>query len=188
MRTRDKQIILRLTEKEYDELKVNVAKTNLSMQAYLRTIIAGIQPKERVPMNLFEKFYEDNVNGKVTDEWFMQLSHKYEVERMNLKQKIQDLQIRLHDMDHHNKGRERFIAIIRKLMELQTLTPAILRGLIDRIEIYETEGSGKNRTQRVVIFYRFIGYLELPEGEINPNYKADLRRGVAVEYVPKLPA
>ena len=46
MRTRDKQIILRLTEKEYDELKANVAKTNLSMQAYLRTIIAGIQPKE----------------------------------------------------------------------------------------------------------------------------------------------
>ena len=37
---------------------------------------------------MFEKFYEDNVNGKVTDEWFMQLSHKYEVERMNLKQKI----------------------------------------------------------------------------------------------------
>ena len=71
MRTRDKQIILRLTEKEYDELKANVAKTNLSMQAYLRTIIAGIQPKERVPMNLFEKFYEDNVNGKATDEWFM---------------------------------------------------------------------------------------------------------------------
>ncbi len=139
-------------------------------------------------MNLFEKFYEDNVNGKVTDEWFMQLSHKYEVERMNLKQKIQDLQIRLHDMDHHNKGRERFIAIIRKPMEMQTLTPAILRELIDRIEVYETEGSGKNRTQRVVIFYRFIGYLELSEGEINPNYKADLRRGVAVEYVPKLPA
>jgi len=73
-------------------------------------------------------------------------------------------------------------------MEMQTLTPAILRELIDRIEVYETEGSGKNRTQRVVIFYRFIGYLELPEGEINPNCKADLRRGVAVEYVPKLPA
>ena len=54
MRTRDKQIILRLTEKEYDELKANVAKTSLSMQAYLRTIIAGTQPKERVPMNLIE--------------------------------------------------------------------------------------------------------------------------------------
>jgi hypothetical protein len=31
---------------------------------------------------LFEKLYEDNVSGKVSDEWFMQLSHKYEVERI----------------------------------------------------------------------------------------------------------
>ena len=34
MRTRNKQIILRLTEKEYDDLKANVAKTSLTMQAY----------------------------------------------------------------------------------------------------------------------------------------------------------
>ena len=29
---------------------------------------------------LSEKLYEDNATGKVSDEWFMQLSHKYEVE------------------------------------------------------------------------------------------------------------
>ena len=27
--------------------------------------------------NLYEKLYEDNATGKVSDEWFMQLSHKY---------------------------------------------------------------------------------------------------------------
>ena len=53
---------------------------------------------------------------------------------------------------------------------------------------YETQGTGKNRTQRIAIYYRFVGYLELPEGRINPNYTADLRRGVAVEYIPKQPA
>ena len=37
---------------------------------------------------LYEKLYEDNATGKVSDEWFMQLSHKYEVERMKLKSKI----------------------------------------------------------------------------------------------------
>ena len=31
---------------------------------------------------LYEKLYEDNATGKVSDEWFMQLSHKYEVERL----------------------------------------------------------------------------------------------------------
>ena len=33
---------------------------------------------------LYERLYEDNVSGKVTDEWFLQLSHKYEVESMEL--------------------------------------------------------------------------------------------------------
>ena len=67
MRTRDKQIILRLTEKEYEDLKANIAKTHLSMQAYLRTIIAGTQPKERVPMNLIETLQGlQNVNTQLT--------------------------------------------------------------------------------------------------------------------------
>ena len=42
---------------------------------------------------LYEKLYEDNATGKVSDEWFMQLSHKYEEKRRwqrvgkNLRQK-----------------------------------------------------------------------------------------------------
>lgn len=136
----------------------------------------------------FEKLYEDNVTGKVTDEWFMQLSHKYEVERMTLKEKIANLQIQLRDLDSNKKGRERFVSIVRRLLEMKTLTPTILRELIDHIDVYETEGTGKDRTQRIVIYYRFVGYLELPEGRINPNYKAELRCGVAVEYIPTIPA
>ena len=67
MRTRDMQIILRLTEKEYDELKTNVAQTGLTMQAYLRTIIAGTRPRERVPMNLIETLQRlQNVNTQLT--------------------------------------------------------------------------------------------------------------------------
>ena len=52
MRTRDNQIILRLTEDEYAELKARVARTPLSMQAYLRDVIRNIQPKERIQYQL----------------------------------------------------------------------------------------------------------------------------------------
>ena len=38
--------------------------------------------------SLHEKLYEDNVSGKVTDEWYMEQAHRYEVERMELKAKI----------------------------------------------------------------------------------------------------
>lgn len=44
---------------------------------------------------LYEKLYEDNAVGKVSDEWFMQLSHKYETERLELKAKIKTLRQKL---------------------------------------------------------------------------------------------
>ena len=68
-------------------------------------------------------------------------------------------------------------------MEMRTLTNQILRELIDHIDVYEVEGRGKNRTQRMVIYYKFVGYLEIPSHLTAPNYKADLRQGMAVEYI-----
>ena len=130
---------------------------------------------------LYEKLYEDNVSGKVTDEWFMQLSHKYEVERMELKAKIADLQERINNLGTMQQNKDHFIAAIRKFMEMKKLTAPLLRELIDEITVDETEGVGKNRSQRITICYKFIGQIELPES--GENYKEDTRKGVAVEYI-----
>ena len=51
------------------------------------------------------------------------------------------------------------------------------------IDVYETEGTGKNRTQRIMIHYKFVGVIEIPDS--GDNYTADTRKGVAVEYVTK---
>ncbi|MEE0840405.1 MAG: DUF4368 domain-containing protein, partial [Acutalibacteraceae bacterium] len=132
---------------------------------------------------LYERLYEDNVSGKVTDEWFMQLSHKYEVERMELKSKISSLNERINNLGMMQQNKDRFINAIRRFMEMQKLTAPLLRELIDEITVYETEGVGKNRSQRIMVHYKFIGYIEIPE--CGSNYKADTRKGVAVEYITK---
>ena len=54
MRRRNRPIMIWLTEEEYTELKARVARTPLSMQAYLRDVIRNIQPKERIQYDLFE--------------------------------------------------------------------------------------------------------------------------------------
>ncbi len=68
-------------------------------------------------------------------------------------------------------------------MEMHALTNRILRELIDRIDVYEVEGRGKNRPRRMVIYCKFAGYPEIPSHLSAPNCKADLRQGVTVEYV-----
>lgn len=45
-------------------------------------------------------------SGKVTDEWFMQLSHKYEVERMELKDKIRTTREALDNLSSIQRGQE----------------------------------------------------------------------------------
>lgn len=131
---------------------------------------------------LYEKLYEDNVIGKVSDEWFVELSHKYEKERMDLKIKIADTRHKIEELKNNNSEYEKFISAIRRFMQMDNLTSPLLRELIDHIDIFETEGTGKSRTQRIVIYYRFIGYIELPN-TTKQTHIADTRKGVAVEYI-----
>ena len=133
--------------------------------------------------------YEDNVAGKLSDEMFMRFSQKYETERLELKEKISAYRKRLSDVDEMQLGKEKFIAAVRKFMQMDKLTAPLLQELIDRIDVYEVTGTGKNRKQMIKIHYKFVGYLELPSLARRHNYREETRKGVAVEYVPNaLPA
>ena len=68
-------------------------------------------------------------------------------------------------------------------IQMDELTAPLLRELIDHIDVYETQGTGKNKTQRLVIYYKFVGYLDIDPTQCHPNYTADIREGVAIEYV-----
>ena len=83
------------------------------------------------------------------------------------------------------KSKSLLIKAIRRLMSMDHLTAPLLRELIDKIEVHETEGTGKNRTQRIVIYYKFVGYIDIPER--CDFYVAETRQGVAVQY-PTRPA
>lgn len=158
----------------------------LAEQRHLETELTKAISRSETVAQLYERLYEDNVSGKVTDEWFLQLSHKYEVERMELKEKISEARKRIASLNTMQQNKDHFLAAVRKFMEMETLTPPLLRELIDHIDVYETQGTGKHRTQRITIFYRFVGYIDIPEAQEDEPYTADTRQGVAVKYIPKL--
>ena len=106
---------------------------------------------------------------------------------MTLKNKIAEITEALSHIDEKRKSRDYFIAAVRKFMEMGTLTSQLLKELIDKIEVFHTEGTGKNRTQRIVIHYRFVGVIEIGCGSLpehRKNFIANTRKGVAVEYLP----
>ena len=151
------------------------------MESELQKAIARNETVSRLYMKTFEK----NEAGEMSDDWFLEMSHRYEVERLELKAKINDLRIKLSEIDRDEYNKDCFIKAVRKFMEMETLTAPLLQELIDHIDIYETNGVGNNRTQRIVIYYRFVGYIEIPEIFTRDNYVANTRQGVSVEYIPK---
>jgi len=159
-------------------------KTAADMKAekkYLEEELRKATARNDTVSTMFEKLYEDNASGKVSDEWFLQLSHKYEVERMELKSKIAETREKLKNLGTMEKNKELFVNAIRKFMDMDYLTAPLLRELIDRIEVHETEGTGKHRTQRITIYYKFVGYIDIPE--CCDFHIAETRQGVAVTYL-----
>lgn len=165
------QLLLRKNDEERE-------KDKKFLESELQKAIA----RNNTVSQIYEKLYEDNVIGKVSDEWFVELSHKYEKERMDLKARIADTRHKIEELKNNNSEYEKFISAIRRFMQMDNLTSPLLRELIDHIDIFETEGTGKSRTQRIVIYYHFIGYIELPN-VTKQTHIADTRKGVAVEYI-----
>ena len=172
-----------------DELAVKTNADILKEKKYIEGELQKCIVRSEQVAELCIKCYEDNVSGKLSDEMFMRFSQKYETERLELKEKISAYRRRLAEIEEMQLGKERFIAAVRKFMQMDKLTAPLLQELIDRIDVYEVTGTGKNRKQMIKIHYKFVGYLELPSLGSRRNYREETRKGVAVEYVPNaLPA
>ena len=102
---------------------------------------------------------------------------------MELKAKIAEYNERLRKLAENNRNKENFMSAVRKFMEMKELTLALLKELIEKIEVYETEGTGKNRTHRMMFYYRFVGYIEISSGSRKQNHTAQTCKGVAVQYL-----
>lgn len=64
MRKRNKRIWTHLSIQEYDNFKKNIAKTELTQEAYIRTLIAGYVPKEHPPVEYHNLLRELRIIGK----------------------------------------------------------------------------------------------------------------------------
>ena len=139
------------------------------------------QARQKEITLLCQKLYEDNMTGKVSDDLFARLTAKYEEEASELLHKAAEDREEILRIDHCKHGKEEFVLAVKRFMEMESLTPQIVRELIEKIVVHQYEGTGKNRTQQIEIYYRFIGSINVPAGD-EPNVRLNIRQGVAIEY------
>lgn len=133
---------------------------------------------------LFEKLYEDNASGKISDERFAKMGRSYEDEQAKLSEKIKSLQIMLDKAEQRQVPLDAFISIVRKYTRAKKLTPRMVNELIDRIEVFHAERVNGAWEQRLTIYYNCIGSITIPENASTPSpeISVNTRKGVFVNY------
>jgi len=110
---------------------------------------------------LIRKIYEDNASGRLTDERFDKMYADYEAEQSGLKEKITRLTEKIGTAQEGKENIGYFLELVKQYTDISELTSEIVRVFIDRIYCHQPNGRrGKNREQRIDIYYNYIGLLK----------------------------
>lgn len=119
--------------------------------------LAEVQKRIGELDTIFQRIYEDNIIGKLSDERFMKMSKGYEDEQHTLQAEADEIQSELQQEEKKSVDVKRFLAIIKKYTDLTELTPEILREFIDKIIVHAPDKSSGRRLQEIEIIYNHIG-------------------------------
>ncbi len=146
--------------------------------------LASLQARDEELDGLFERIYEDNVNGKISDERFATMSRRYENEQKELSIRIKVLRSELEKQEGKTMTMEMFISMVRKYTRARKLTPRMLNELIERIEVHQAEKIDAEWQQRLVIHHNCIGVITIPDilPIPAPEVSVNTRKGVVVNY------
>lgn len=153
-----------LHEKEFtDEYLSGSKKETIKFQAKTKTELKRLSDRQEEIGRVIRKLYEDNVNGRITDERFDFLAKSYEDESIDLKTKIQELKNALALSVQDEEKLSKFLKVVKSYTEIEELTPEILNSFIEKIYIGETEKYDGKKMQEVEIIYKFVGAINLPQ-------------------------
>ncbi|MFR8285532.1 MAG: recombinase family protein [Christensenellaceae bacterium] len=133
---------------------------------------------------LFERIYEDNVSGKLSDDRFAKMSRRYEEEQKELSEKIKKLRSEIEKQSSRATSTDMFVSIVRKYTRARKLTPRMLNELVEKIEVYNAEKIDGEWVQRLRIHYNCVREMNIPNEPALPipAVTVNTRKGVFVSY------
>lgn len=157
-----------LHEKEFvDEYLSGSKKETEKFQTRAKAELKRLRDRQDEIGRIIRKLYEDNVNGRITDERFDFLVKSYEDEGQELKRQMQDLKRSLTDSEQDEEKLSKFLNMVKTYSEIRELTPEILNSFVEKIIISETEWYAERKMQEVKIIYKFIGAIRLPQYDVS---------------------
>ena len=145
-----------------------------------RRRLAAAQKRAGELEKLICKIYEDNALGKLPDARYRALDAQYAKEQDALEIEIAELEKAVTGYEQSQKSAEKFIALIDKYENFDTLTNTMLNEFVEKILVHERARKGsQNTTQEVEIYFNFVGRYIPPALQpvpLTPEEQEELRK------------
>ena len=123
-----------------------------------RRRLAAAQKRAGELEKLICKIYEDNALGKLPDARYKALDAQYAKEQDALEIEIAELEKAVTGYEQSQKSAEKFIALIDKYENFDTLTNTMLNEFVEKILVHERSRKGsQDTTQEIEIYFNFLG-------------------------------
>ena len=161
-----------------------VQETQVAQQsadiAKKRRRLAAAQKRAGELEKLICKIYEDNVLGKLPDARYRALDAQYAKEQDALEIEIAELEKAVTGYEQSQKSAEKFIALIDKYENFDTLTNTMLNEFVEKILVHERARKGsQDTTQEIEIYFNFLGRYIPPSLQpvpLTPEEQEELRK------------
>lgn len=116
--------------------------------------------------NFIKKLYEGNASGKIPDRQFEKLMAQYDTEQQELEARVAEIEAKISELRQEEESGEMFVRLVKRYRDFTEITQTMLNEFIDKIVIYEaTGGRTVNRSQRIDIYFNFIGQFVVEDTE-----------------------
>ena len=145
-----------------------------------RRRLAAAQKRAGELEKLICKIYEDNALGKLPDARYKALDTQYAKEQDALEIEIAELEKAVTGYEQSQKSAEKFIALIDKYENFDTLTNTMLNEFVEKILVHERARKGsQDTTQEIEIYFNFLGRYIPPSLQpvpLTPEEQEELRK------------
>jgi hypothetical protein len=136
-------------EKQEEKPKHNQSELQRCQKRYdeLSTLVRGL--------------YENLMSGLLPERQYKQLMKQYDDEQAELETKMETMKTELAEEKVSSVDIKHFISLIRKCKNPTEISDTMFNELVDKIVVYEAEGVGKARTQKVDIYFNYVGQVDI---------------------------
>ena len=110
---------------------------------------------------LIRGLYENLISGLLPERQYKQLMKQYDDEQAELEAKMETMKKELSEEKDSTMDIQHFVSLIRKYKNPTEVSDLMFTELIDKIVVYESEGVGKARTQKVDIYFNYVGQVDI---------------------------